>query len=105
MSLRVSRSGAAPACSGLMYCGVPTIIPSSVSCRLCPASPAAPASALATPKSITLGTARPSTSATRMLDGLRSRWRIAFWWAWCTAWQTGTNSPSRSRSPSRWRSQ
>ena len=30
-------------------------------------------------------------------DGLMSRWMIPFWWACCTAWQTGTNSSSRCR--------
>ena len=40
---------------------------------------------------------RPSSySATRTLDGLMSRWMIPFWWACWTAWQTGTNSSSRS---------
>ena len=52
--------------------------------------------ALAMPKSITLGTGTPSMSVTRMFDGLRSRWMIPFWWACCTAWQTRTNSSSRS---------
>ena len=31
------------------------------------------------------------------LDGLMSRWMIPFWWACWIAWQTGTNSSSRSR--------
>ena len=44
--------------------------------------------ALATPKSITLTTGRPSCSVTSTLVGLRSRWMIPFWWACCTAWQT-----------------
>ena len=52
--------------------------------------------ALATPKSMTLGTAAPSMTVTRMFEGLRSRWMIPFWWACCTAWQTRTNSSSRS---------
>jgi hypothetical protein len=56
---------------------------------------------LATPKSITFGTGRPSCDATRMLDGLRSRWTIPFWWACCTARQTVTPSSSRSRGGSR----
>ena len=29
-----------------------------------------------------------------------SRWMMPFWWACCTAWQTGTNSSSRWRSGS-----
>jgi hypothetical protein len=33
---------------------------------------------LATPKSITLGTGRPSYSATSTFDGLMSRWMIPF---------------------------
>ena len=77
-----------------MYSSVPTTAPNSVN-SVCSVSrwPVA----LATPKSITLGTGWPSYSATRTLDGLRSRWMIPFWWACCTAWQTGTNSSSRSR--------
>src|SRR5216110_597646 len=31
------------------------------------------------------------------LDGLMSRWMTPFWWACWIAWQTGTNSSSRSR--------
>ena len=61
--------------------------------------------ALATPKSITLGTGTPSCSVTRMLEGLRSRWMIPFWCACCTAWQTSTNSSSRWRTESRFWSQ
>ena len=40
--------------------------------------------------------ARRRASVTRTFDGLRSRWMIPFWWACCTAWQTWTNSSSRS---------
>ena len=47
----------------------PVNIVRSVSC--CPV-------ALATPKSITLGTGLPSYSAIRTFDGLRSRWIIPF---------------------------
>ena len=54
---------------------------------------------------MTLGVGRPSTSVTITLLGLRSRWMIPFWWACCTAWQTATNSSSRARTGSRWRSQ
>ena len=43
------------------------------------------------PKSMILGTGTPSCSVTRILDGLMSRWMMPFWWACCTAWQTGTN--------------
>ena len=76
-----------------MYSSVPTTAPNPVnsvlSVSVCPA-------ALATPKSITFGTGWPSYRATSTLDGLRSRWMIPFWWACWTAWQTGTNSSSRS---------
>ena len=46
---------------------------------------------------ITFGTGFPSYRQTRMFDGLRSRWMMPFWWACCTAWQTGMNSSSRCR--------
>ena len=103
MSLRVSMSSwFSSACSGLMYSSVPTTAPKpvtsvcSVSC--CPV-------ALATPKSITLGTGLPSYRATSTLDGLMSRWMMPFWWACWTAWQTGTNSSSRCRGVRRCSSQ
>ena len=35
-------------------------------------------SAVATPKSMIFGAARPSTSVTRMFEGFRSWWRMAF---------------------------
>ena len=44
--------------------------------------------ALATPKSMTLGTGLSSWRVTRMLEGFRSRWMMPFWWACWTAWQT-----------------
>ena len=53
--------------------------------------------ALATPKSITLGVGRPSTTVTSTFDGLTSRWITPFWWACWIARQTGTNSSRRSR--------
>ena len=84
-----------------MYAGVPTIAPVSARLR----SVSFCSVALATPKSITLGVGRPSTSVTSTLPGLRSRWMIPFWWACCTAWQTATNSSSRARTGSRCRSQ
>ena len=46
---------------------------------------------------MTFGTGWPSYSVTSTFDGLMSRWMMPFWWACCTAWQTGTNSSSRSR--------
>src|SRR5882672_6509874 len=93
MSLRVSMSWLlSSACSGDMYSSVPTTAPNSVnsvrSVSFCPV-------ALAMPKSITLGTGLPSYRATSTLEGFRSRWMMPFWWACCTAWQTGTNSASR----------
>ncbi len=58
MSLRVSTSGApGSACSGLMYSSVPTIAPNRVNSVR---SVSGWSIALATPKSITLGTGRPS---------------------------------------------
>jgi hypothetical protein len=45
--------------------------------------------ALATPKSITLGTGFSSNWATSTFDGFKSRWMIPFWWACWIAWQTG----------------
>src|ERR1035438_5301336 len=40
--------------------------------------------ALASPKSMIRGTGLPSTSATRILAGFKSRWMMAFWCAYCT---------------------
>src|SRR5205823_11837274 len=48
---------------------------------------------------------RPSTSATRMFDGLMSRWTTPLVWACCTARQTQANSSSRRRTDSRCPSQ
>ena len=89
------------ACSGDMYVGVPTIAPTSLKLRSVSRCPVA----LATPKSMTLGVALPSTSVTRMLPGFRSRWMTPFWWACCTARQTWTNRASRAAGGRRWRSQ
>ncbi len=103
MSLRVSTSSPLSfACSGLMYSGVPTMTPSWVKSVF---SVSRCSIALATPKSITLGTGRPSWSVTRTFDGLTSRWMTPFWCACWIAWQTGTNSSSRSLGVSRLRSQ
>ena len=63
-SLRPSSSTAPPACSGLMYAGVPTEVPVWVS-----VSAAAALTALAMPKSVTM--ASPSCSIT--FSGLMSR--------------------------------
>ena len=78
-----------PACSGDMYSSVPTTAPNCVDSV---PSVSLPAVALATPKSMTCGTGRPSISVTRMFAGFKSRWTIPFWCACCTAWQIGTNS-------------
>jgi hypothetical protein len=43
------------------------------------------------------GVGLPSTSTTRMFDGFRSRWMVAFWCACCTPSQTRMNNCSRSR--------
>jgi hypothetical protein len=63
------------ACSGDMYSSVPTTAPKPVT-RVFSVNgwPAA----LATPKSMTLGTGWPSYRATSTLDGLRSRWMMPF---------------------------
>ena len=53
--------------------------------------------ALASPKSMTLGTGTPSWLSTRMFVGFRSRWMIPFWCACCTAEQIWRKSSSRSR--------
>ena len=53
--------------------------------------------AFATPKSMILGAGTPSISPTRMLEGFRSRCRIAFWCACCTPSHTRTNNSSRWR--------
>ena len=76
MSLRVSMSSwFTLACSGLMYSSVPTIWPKPVNSVF---SVSDWLIALATPKSITLGTGWSSYSATSMFVGLMSRWMIPF---------------------------
>ena len=52
-------------------------------CMVCTISPTKPAasevpSALAIPKSMTIGTGLASTSVTRMFEGFKSRCRMAF---------------------------
>src|SRR5829696_4385583 len=64
MSLRPSI-GSLAACSGLMKCAVPTIIPGSVS---------GPAPPCAMPKSVT--SARPVPASSMMLSGFTSRWTM-----------------------------
>ena len=50
--------------------------------------------------SITLTTGSPSCGATRMFDGLRSRWMMPLACACWTAWQTERKSSSRLRAVS-----
>ena len=76
MSLRVSMSSwFSLACSGLMYSSVPTIWPYCVNIVF---SVSLWLMALATPKSMTLGTASSSYSATSTFAGFKSRWMIPF---------------------------
>ena len=95
MSVRVSTSGAPlPACSGLMYSGVPMIMPCTVHAvsvvrRL--------SVARATPKSMIFGRCLPFSQETSTLDGLMSLWMMPFWWACWIASQTCMNSFSRSK--------
>jgi hypothetical protein len=60
---------------------------------------------LATPKSMILMTAFSPEYATRMFEGLRSRWITPFWCACWTASHTSMNSPMRSSIDRRLRSQ
>ena len=76
MSARWSVAGSPAACSGAMYIGVPTAVPSWVS--VAPAGPwAAAAMALAMPKSVTTAVWPES----RTLSGLMSRWTTPCSWA------------------------
>jgi hypothetical protein len=76
MSLRVSTPSALiSACSGAMYSNVPTSTPYCVNSVR---SVSRCSVALATPKSITFGTALPSYIVTSTLPGLRSRWITPF---------------------------
>ncbi len=65
-----------------MYAGVPMTAPVTVGAGALPGS-----IRLASPKSVTNGS---SWRSTRMFDGLRSRWRMARWWAYDTARATFT---------------
>ena len=89
------------ACSGLMYSGVPMICPRSVKMVL---SVSVWLMALATPKSMTLtmGVCPSPPGATRMLEGLISRWMMPFMWACWTASQTEMKSSRRWLMVSRW---
>jgi hypothetical protein len=101
-SLRVSMSSEPSACSGLMYSGVPMSARCSVNSVR---SVSFAAVALAIPKSMTLGAARPSWADTSTLLGLRSRWITPLVCACWTASQTHASSSSRSRTPTPLREQ
>ncbi len=73
MSVRPSSACSPTLCSGLMYAGLPTAIPVSVTL-----SPAAAVIARAIPKSAT--TACPLSS--RMFSGLMSRCTTSWLWAY-----------------------
>ena len=92
-SERVSTEAWPANCSGDMYAGVPIIWPSIVTIEWL-RSVSSP-TALAMPKSMTLGISSPSISVTMTLDGLRSRCMMPLTWACCTARQTFSNSLSR----------
>ncbi len=94
MSVRVSTfTPVIAACSGLMYAGVPISISKAVKSVLSVSRWFVVA--LAMPKSITTGDGAPdSVVVTRMLEGLRSRWMMPFWWACWTAWQTWMKIPA-----------
>ena len=72
---RVDIDRAISACSGLMYSGVPTTVPNCVNNVF---SVSRWSIALATPKSITLGTGLPSWTVTSTFEGLMSRWMMPF---------------------------
>ncbi|MCZ7682137.1 MAG: hypothetical protein M5U28_26430 [Sandaracinaceae bacterium] len=74
-SLRASRSFFPRACSGDMYCGVPTTTPVRV------ARPPAP-KPREMPKSTSFGKMPSASSTRKMFSGLTSRWRMP---ASCTA--------------------
>ncbi len=85
-----------------MYSGVPISCPYPVNTVR---SVRRWAVALATPKSMILGTGSPSWTVTSTFEGLRSRWMIPFWCACWTPSQTWMKSLSRSRVSSWCRSQ
>ena len=68
-----------------MYSNVPRIAPNSVNIVR---SVSRCSTALATPKSMTLGSGTPSCSVTSTFEGLMSRWMMPFWWACWIARQT-----------------
>jgi hypothetical protein len=62
-----------------------------------------PLVALANLKSITFGTGSSSCKSTRMFEGFKSRWLIAFWSGCWTVEQTWPNTASRAGSSRRCR--
>ncbi len=85
-SVWASTSASPAACSGDMYAGVPMATPVCVRKR----SPGWVPSTRAMPKSITLGTKRPSAPRVRkMFPGLRSRCTMRSRWASAIADSTG----------------
>src|SRR2546421_673418 len=93
MSERPSR-GSPDACSGLMYSGVPTIMPSLVSDLELGFAFCAACAAFAMPKSVT--NTWPLWSS-RMLSGLMSRWTISWVCAYASA--SATCRAMRAASP------
>ena len=85
MSARWSTVESPCACSGDMYCGVPTTLPTRVSfpaCGSCFAS-CSSSSILLMPKSSTFTRSEPSARSQRkMFPGLRSRWMTPASWAY-----------------------
>ena len=103
MSLRVSISRPLiSACSGLMYSGVPISCPSSVNSVR---SVSGCAVALATPKSMTLGTDMIVVHGDQHVRGLEVAVDDPFLVGVLDASHTWMNSASRSRTLRRWRSQ
>ena len=75
------------ACSGLMYCRVPLIIPISVTVvaamseSVIRARPKSRILTVGPPALGVLAAEEGALSLTMMLDGLRSRWMTPRWWA------------------------
>src|SRR5438093_606147 len=85
-SLRPSRFAWPRACSGLIYCTVPTVNPVAV---LAPAASLPPGSrSFAIPKS--RSRTRPPFASTITLSGLMSRCTSPCVWAWDSAWRIGS---------------
>ena len=89
------RAAPSSACSGLMYSGRADALLSAGEERR--ARSAAARSPWRCRSRSPWARARRRACVTRTFEGFRSRWMIPFWCACCTAWQTCTNSSSRSR--------